>query len=172
QLGDIRVAQIVVKVEQFESDNNLRDARIRQDFLQSHRYPLATFDFEEIEGLTGTLEEGRTYEFTMRGNVMVKDRPATSEWDVTATYDDGELEATATTVAKLSRFDAGPISIAGLVQTEDDVTLTLKLTAVDPAEVEVPSVVERAGRLEAGSGDGPSYAQVIEPILEQHCASC
>src|SRR5690606_8968904 len=51
-------------------------------------------------------------------------------------------------------------------------TLTLKLTAVDPAEVEVPSVVERAGRLEAGSGDGPAYAQVIEPILEQHCASC
>lgn len=171
-LESSRVGQIVVNIEQFESDNNLRDARIRQDFLQSHRYPLATFDFEEIEGLTGTLEEGRTYEFTMRGNVMVKDRPATSDWDVTATYDDGVLEATATTVAKLSRFDAGPISIAGLVQTEDDVTLTLHLTAVDPSEIEVPSVVERAGRLEAGSGDGPSYARVIEPILEQHCASC
>jgi polyisoprenoid-binding protein YceI len=167
-----RVGQIVVNIEQFESDNNLRDARIRQDFLQSHRYPLATFDFEALEGLTGELEEGREYRFTMRGNVVVKDRPATADWDVTATYDDGVLEATATTKAKLSRFDAGPISIGGLVQTSDDVLLTLQLTAVEPSKNEIPTVVERAGRLETGADGAPSYSRVIEPILEQHCASC
>ncbi|NLD75035.1 MAG: hypothetical protein GX643_00040, partial [Acidimicrobiales bacterium] len=172
RLEDSRVGQIVVNIEQFESDNNLRDARIRQDFLQSHRYPLATFDFEEIEGLSGQLEEGETYEFQMLGHVTVKERPAASTWDVTASYDDGVLTATATATAKLSRFDAGPISIAGLVQTEDEVLLTLELTAVEPSANDIATTVERAGRLEAGSQEAPSYEQVIEPILEQHCASC
>lgn len=171
-LEDSRVGQIVVNIEQFESDNNLRDARIRQDFLQSNAYPLATFDIEELQGLTGALEEGRAYEFTMSGFVTVKERPAEVDWDVTATYADGVLEATATTDAKLSRFDAGPISIAGLVQTEDDIRLTLELTAVEPDSNEIATEVERAARLETDAGGAPSYATVIEPILEQHCASC
>lgn len=167
-----RIGQIVVNIEQFESDNNLRDARIRQDFLESNQYPLATFDLDQLTGLTGAAEEGRTYEFTIDGFVTVKDQPATVTWDATATWEDGELVATATTVAKLSRFDAGPISIAGLVQTEDDVRLTLALTAVDPATTEVASSVARAARAESTGDDVPSYARTIQPILEQHCASC
>ncbi len=171
-LENSRVGQIVVNIEQFTSDNNLRDARIRQDFLQSNKHPLATFDIEEIVGLSGALEEGRTYEFEMKGFVTVKERPATVTWDATATYADGKLEATATTDAKLSRFDAGPISIAGLVQTEDDVRLTLELTAVTPDEHEIATEWQSDARVQAASGDAPSYAQTIEPILEQHCASC
>ena len=42
-LSATRIGPIVANVEQFHSDNNLRDARIRQDFLESHRFPLATF---------------------------------------------------------------------------------------------------------------------------------
>ena len=102
-LEDSRIGQIVVNIEQFESDNNLRDARIRQDFLQSHQYPLATFDLEELTGLSGKVEEGRTYEFTIDGFVTVKNEPATVTWDATATWEDGKLVATATTVAKLCR---------------------------------------------------------------------
>jgi polyisoprenoid-binding protein YceI len=166
-----RVGQIVVNIEQFTSDNNLRDARIRQDFLQSNRYPLATFDMESIDGLEGPLEEGRTYEFTMDGFVTVKDQPATVVWDATATYADGRLEATATTDAKLSRFDAGPISIAGLVQTSDDVRLTLELTAV-AADDDIATEWQASTRLDTTEGEAPSYARVIQPILEQHCAAC
>ena len=37
-----RLGAIVVDIEQLASDEPLRDARIRNDYLESHRYPLAT----------------------------------------------------------------------------------------------------------------------------------
>ena len=117
-LAASRIGKIVIDIEQFRSDNNLRDARIRKDFLQSHAHPLATFDLTSIEGLDGPLKEGETVDFTLEGNVTIKDQAAPATFDATATFADGEVTATATTTAKLSRFDAGPISIAGLVSTE------------------------------------------------------
>ena len=167
-----RVGQIVVNIEQFTSDNNLRDSRIRQDFLQSHRYPLATFDIETIDGLSGKLAEGETYDFTMDGFVTVKGMPASVTWDATASMADGKLTATATADAKLSRFNAGPISIGGLVQTEDDIRLTLELTAVDPATNVLATRVEQAARSGGDTSDAPSYANDVQPIMAKHCASC
>lgn len=172
-LSASRVGDIVVNVEQFRSDNNLRDARIRQDFLSSHRYPLATFSLDAISGLDGALEEGRSYSFTMKGTVAIKDTTAPATFDATARFEDDRLVATATTTAKLSRFDAGPISIAGLVRTEDDVALTLKLVAVDPTDSDVATEVAGPERVETeGAVDAPSFRTVVAPILERSCASC
>ena len=167
-----RVGPIVANIEQFTSNNNLRDARIRQDFLKSHKFPLATVAIEDINGLSGKLEEGHTYTFTMDGFVTVKETPATATFDVTATMSGGRLTATATTMAKLSRFDAGPISIAGLVRTKDDVRLTLKFTALDPATNTIPTTITGPDQVDTNSGDVPSYERTIAPILEKHCASC
>lgn len=171
-LAASRVGQIVVNVEQFESDNNLRDARIRQDFLSSNRYPLATFDVEALDGLAGPLVEGETHTFTMDGHATVKDITAPATWDVTAGVDDGELRATAVTTALLSRFDAGPISIAGLVTTADEITLTLELVAVDPADNDIATEVERVSEVDTTDAASPSFARVVQPIIEDNCASC
>ncbi|QXC62839.1 YceI family protein [Aquihabitans sp. G128] len=171
-LGKSRVGKIVVNVEQFRSDNNLRDARIRQDFLSSHQFPLATFATQDLQGLEGKLVEGQSKTFTMDGFVTLKGTSATASWDVTARLVDGKLTATATTTAKLSRFDAGPISIAGLVKTADDVKLTLKLTAVDPTTTDVATEVASAGRVSTSTATSPSFAKVVQPIIEANCASC
>jgi polyisoprenoid-binding protein YceI len=165
-----RVGTIVVDIEQFRSDNNLRDARIRKDFLESHTYPLATFDLTGISGLSGSLDEGAEATFQIEGNVTIRDQAAPATFDVTASYVDGELTATATTTAKLSRFDAGPISIAGLVTTSDEVKLTLELTAVDPATSDVATEVAVDERV--GTGDAPSFSKDVLPIIEANCASC
>lgn len=166
-----RIGRIVVNIEQFRSDNNLRDSRIRKDFLQSHRYPLATFDLDELDGATGALTDGRTETFTISGNVTIKDVVVPARFKTTATYRDGTLTATATTNAKLSRFGAGPISIAGLVTTVDDVELELKLTAVDPTTTTIATSVEQPDRTVQAKG-APSFAKDVQPILEANCASC
>ncbi len=170
-LAESRVGPIVVNVEQFRSDNNLRDARIRQDFLQSHQFPLATFSVQGLQGLEGKLVKGQSKTFTMHGMVTLKDTSAPATWKVTASLKDGKLTATATTMAKLSRFDAGPISIAGLVKTSDDVQLTLKLTAVDPSKTTIATQVSTPAT-NAKNGTGPSFARVVQPIIEANCASC
>lgn len=169
-LAKSRVGKIVANVEQFHSDNNLRDSRLRQDYLESARFPLATFEVSEISGLDGKLTEGESRDFTMTGAVTVKGETAKATFDATATLTDGTLKATATTDAKLSRFGAGPISIAGLVSTSDDVTLTLKLTMLDPERRTIPTTISGPDAKEPT--DGPSFAKTIQPILEANCASC
>lgn len=172
-LAASRVGDIVVNIEQFHSDNNLRDSRLRQDYLQSHRYPLATFSTQTLDGLAGTMTYGKTYHFTMAGLVAIKDTTATVEWDVTATLKEGRLKATATTEAKLSRFDAGPISIAGLVSTSDDVKLTLELTALDPSKYDIPTTISGPDAVETKAvEDAPSFKEEVLPIIEDNCASC
>lgn len=169
-LASSRIGEIVANVEQFHSDNNLRDARLRQDFLESNRYPLITVSDVEIEGLEGELVEGEPHDFTLTAAVKVKDETVKTTFDATASLTDGALTATATTTAKLSRFGAGPIRIAGLVSTSDDVTLTLELTAYDPDERAIPTRI--SGPDAAEPGDAPSFARTVQPILEANCVSC
>jgi mono/diheme cytochrome c family protein len=169
-LSASRIGDIVANVEQFTSDNNLRDARIRQDFLESNRYPLATVEVLEIDGLEGELVEGEEQDFTIEAAVTIKDETAKATFDATASLDDGALTATATTTAKLSRFGAGPIRIAGLVSTSDDVTLTLELTAYDPDERTIPTTITGPDAVEVE--DAPSFAATVQPILEANCVSC
>ena len=171
-LATSRVGTIVANVEQFHSDNNLRDARIRQDFLQSHRFPLAQFKLDRITGLSGKLVAGKSYPFTIDGFVTIKETTVRATFEGTAKVDGSTLTATATTKAKLSRFDAGPISIAGLVRTSDDISLTLAIRALDPTEHAVPTTITGPHANVVSSKDAPSYAKVVQPILAANCAQC
>jgi mono/diheme cytochrome c family protein len=101
----------------------------------------------------------------------VKKTPAPVTWDVNATVEDGKLTATATTKVKMSTFGIGPISIAGLVSTGDDVTLTMKLTALDPSKTTVPNQIA-APPDAPRRGDSPSFKTVVMPALQANCASC
>ena len=167
-----RIGDIVVNIEQLHSDNNLRDARIRQDFLESHAHPLATFHLDEISGITGPVKAGETYTLTLTGSVTVKETTAKATFAGTATLaDDGSLDATATTDIKLSRFGAGPITVAGLVSTSDDATITLELKAVDPTKVDLPDTFDASDE-RAAAGDAPSFSGEIQPILDARCVRC
>ena len=166
-----RVGQLVINLEELHSDNSLRDARLRAAFLGSHTYPLARFDTTSLSGLPATIVEGQTYTFTLNGNLTIKTVVAPVSWQVQAAVRQGRLTATATTTIKQSTFRIGPISVPGLVSTGDDVTLTLKLLALDPSRYAIPDVIA-APTNRHGGGSGPSFAKYVQPVLEQSCASC
>ncbi len=169
--SDSRVGEIVVNVEELHSDNNLRDARIREDFLRSHDHPLTRFRDASLQGLPARIASGTKYPFTMTGKLTVSGKTAPVTWTGRASLTGGKLTAHATTKTKLSTFGIGPISVAGLVSTGDAVTLTLDLTAVDPSKVTVPIAIEApAGARHSGSG--PSFKAAVLPILTANCASC
>ena len=77
-----RVGQIVVNVEQLHSDNNLRDARMRPTYLDSHDYPLANLTVAGLSGMPPSITEGTPYHFTMSSQLTVKKTPAPVSWDV------------------------------------------------------------------------------------------
>ncbi len=166
-----QVGQIVVNVEQLHSDNSLRDARIRSDYLESHDNPLVYLTVSDLAGLPDSIQEGQAYHFTMSGQLVVKKTPGPVTWHVDASVADGKLSATATTKVKMSSFAIGPISIAGLVSTGDEITLKMHLVAVDPTKFQVPDQIA-APTEESGRGGGPSFENVVMPALRADCASC
>jgi polyisoprenoid-binding protein YceI/mono/diheme cytochrome c family protein len=166
-----RVGQIVVNVEQLHSDNNLRDARLRAADLSSHDFPLAYLTVSRLTGMPATLTPGKPNHFTIESQLVIKKTPAPVTWEGEATLQDGKLTATATTNVKMSTFGIGPISIAGLVSTADDVTLTMNLTALDPAKFTVPTAIA-APPDAPRSGDSPSFKNVVMPAMQANCASC
>jgi polyisoprenoid-binding protein YceI len=154
-----RVGQIVVNVEQLHSDNNLRDAKMRESNLNSHEYPLAQLTVSELDGL-------------LKSQLIVQNTPAAVTWRAHASVLDGRLVATATADVKLSTWNIGPISISGLVSTSDDVTLTMKLTALDPSKHSVPTTIAPPDSAPRPKGDSPSFETVVMPLLRSNCASC
>ena len=166
-----RLGTIVVNVEQLHSDNRLRDARIRDDFLESHKYPLVTLSNASISGLPAKIENDTPYKFRIKGTLKVKGAEAPVEWAATARSTDGEIHIAASTTLKMSSFDVGPIRLLGLVSTSDDVKLSMDLVATDAAKLTVPAT------LPAPTGPKESVTQVsfrrdVQPVLQSSCASC
>jgi polyisoprenoid-binding protein YceI len=166
-----RAGVIVANIEQFHSDNRLRDARIRSDFLQSHAFPLAEFTVTSFEGLPASLAVGDTVTFEIEGKAKVHGVTHPVTWDAEGTLRDHGIDLTATAPIKLSDFDIDHVSIQGLVSASDDATMTMKLHAVDPATERIPETIT-GPNAKTSSAKGPSFSKVVMPILEDHCSEC
>ncbi len=164
--------EIVVNVQQLDSDEEMRDRRLRHDFLESGEYPLSRFTPAEIDGLPANIADGVNYDLTIPGELTVKEttRPATLTG--TATVSDNEVRLQATTLVKMSDFGIGPIELLGFVRTGDEVTLTFDIVFVDPLREDIPTTTRAATAEQASTGGGPSFRDAVLPILTDTCAGC
>ena len=128
-LASSRVGEIVVNVEALQSDSALRDKRIRHDFLESGHWPLVRFKPRAISGLDREFRYGVAYRVSITGDLTVKrtTREETFEGTVTA-YED-RLSADVSAVVLSSDYDVGPVHIARLAHTSDEVLLGFELEA-------------------------------------------
>jgi polyisoprenoid-binding protein YceI len=124
QIGEIRV-----DISQFRSDSSRRDGAIRDRFLESGRYPIATFVPTEIAGLPETYAPGETLTFQVTGDLTIRETTLPVTFDVTAKLDGDTLSGTAETTILMSDFGIGPITIAGILGTEDTIKLTFNFVA-------------------------------------------
>lgn len=123
------IGTITIDVSQFTSDSNRRDNTIRDRFLESSKYPQATFTPTKIEALPSTGEEGVDYSLIVTGDLKVKDTTKEVTFDVTVRLEGDNLTGTATTTILMSDFGVGPISIGGILETQDEAKLTLTFVA-------------------------------------------
>ena len=166
-----RIGTIVVNIEQFRSDSALRDKRIRTDFLNSTDFPMAEFEATSIEGIPEDLDGGATAELTIEGDLTVAETTAPATFTGTATLDDDTLTADLTTTVLMSDYEVGPISVAGLVKTGDEVDLTFHLVA-DRTDIGTPAPDGRMLIVDAPTFAEGDFADTIQPIVEARCASC
>jgi polyisoprenoid-binding protein YceI len=124
-----KVGTITVDISQFTSDKSMRDNFIRRNFLESSKYPLATFVTTTVTGLPESVTEGQSYSFKVTGNLTAHNITKPVTFDVTASLSGTTLTGTATTTIKMSDFGVGPITLAGMLQTQDDVKLSMQFVA-------------------------------------------
>lgn len=124
-----KLGVITVDISTLTSDNTRRDNAIRRDWLESNTYPLVTFVPRSITNLPESYTPGEPYTFQVQGELTIKQTTLAAEFTVTASFDDQELRGTAESEFKMSDFNIGPISVAGILNTEDLVKVKLDFVA-------------------------------------------
>lgn len=123
------IGKVTADISQFKSDSARRDNTIRNRFLESVRFPTVTFVPTNIEGLPDAYQEGQEISLTISGDLTIRDvtRPVT--FDASVKLEGNQLRGEATTTILMSEYNIGPISIAGVLLTEDEAKVTLMLVA-------------------------------------------
>jgi polyisoprenoid-binding protein YceI/mono/diheme cytochrome c family protein len=168
----LEVGQVVIDVAQLTSDQELRDQRLQHDFLQSQDNPLVTFDATDVQGFDAAVGPGDEVPVTITGDLTVKRvaHPVTLEG--VASIDGESLVLDASAAVSLADLGIGPIALAGFVSASDDARLDFDIVAVDASTLDVPESIAAPERLATAVGAGPSFSGEVQPLLEQHCASC
>jgi polyisoprenoid-binding protein YceI len=170
-ISESQLGQITINVEQLTSDSRLRDDRIRASFLESSTYPEAVFIPEQLIGLPARLEPNQTYSFQIKGFLTVKEITAKTTWDATLSLQDDKLIGSASTTIYMSTFGVGPISIAGLLETKDEMKLSLEFVAI-PETTPLAQPNPEAFQVVSKTENVPEFFADIKPILEANCVAC
>ena len=170
-LPNSQLGMVTVNVEQLTSDSKQRDRQIRKSYLESLLYPEATFIPEAEQSFPTEVAIGDTVSFVLHGYLTVHDVTVLSDWTVELTVEADRLIGKATTDILMSQFGVGPISIVGLLSTEDEMQLTLDFVALadgtESTGVNAPTV-----EAQPVMGETDLTFSDIRPILETKCVGC
>jgi polyisoprenoid-binding protein YceI len=120
---------VTVDISQLTSDQPRRDSTIRDRFLESARFPEATFTPTSIEGLPATIQEGVDIPLKINGDLKIRAVTKQVTFDTVVQLQGDSLTGQATTQILMSDYGFGPISIAGIVNTEDQVKVIFDFVA-------------------------------------------
>lgn len=123
------IGEISADVSQFHSDSPRRDNAIRDRFLESSRFPIVTFKPTQLEGLPAAYQPGDEIAFKVSGDLTIRQVTKPVTFDVKVKLDGDTLSGQATTTILMSDFGFGPISMAGILNTEDAVKITFTFVA-------------------------------------------
>ena len=165
------VGEIVVNVEMFQSDSNLRDKRLRHDFLESTHFPFVHFVPTAIEGLPSEFVESTVVPLEITGDLTVKETTLPATFSGSVVVHDDRLTIDMQAMVLGSSFDVGPINIARLAHTDDEITLQLELVA-DRIDLDAGDGASLESDIPAPEIAGGAFAAEVQPILESRCVGC
>jgi polyisoprenoid-binding protein YceI len=120
---------LTADISQFKSDSGRRDNAIRGRYLESEQYPMVTFVPTSIEGLPDSYQEGQDLPLKITGDLTIREKTLPVTFDALVRLEGNQLTGQATTTILMSDFEFGPISIAGILKTEDEAKITLTIVA-------------------------------------------
>jgi polyisoprenoid-binding protein YceI len=125
-----RVDTIKVDISKLASDSEQRDDMIRDHWLESKKFPTATFVGKRIEGLADTpYKDGDELTFKIIGDLTVRTVTKEVTFEAKGKIVGDTFTGTATTKFNMTDFGFDPPSIFGILKAENGVELTLTIEA-------------------------------------------
>jgi polyisoprenoid-binding protein YceI len=129
--GDVTIANsaFTVDISTLASDSGRRDRAIRERWLESSRFPLATFVANDVQNMPGDADFGKDVSFQVLGDMTIREVTQPLTWDMTARLDGETMTGNASTFLYMRDFGFEPPDMAGILKVTDGVTVTVQFAA-------------------------------------------
>ncbi len=118
-------SKFTVDLNTLRTDQPMRDAFIKQNTLQTQRFPTAEFVPQSAQGLPWPLPTSGEVTFKLTGELTVHGVTRMVTWDVTARFSGREVSGTATTSVTFGDFGMTQPRVARVLSIEDNIRLEL-----------------------------------------------
>jgi polyisoprenoid-binding protein YceI len=126
-------SKITADLSTLASDSRQRDQYIRDNTLETRRFPTAEFVPTKATGLSLPLPASGEMTFTLAGTMTIRGVTKAVAFDVKATRSGGKLAATATAdpVWKFADFGMTIPRVASVLSIEDELRVAVELVATE-----------------------------------------
>lgn len=126
--------RFVVDLSTLTSDQSLRDGWLKDNALESEKYPEAVFVASAIDGAPDAYTEGEEVSFQLVGDLTVRGIILPVTFDVTAGLSGDTIRGVGEAQVKMSDFGVTPPNFANTLVVADLFTIRIELTAKEEAE--------------------------------------
>ena len=121
--------RFAVNLPSLTTTRSQRDDWIRNNALESNKYPTAEFVATAIENAPASYTEGAEITFQLLGDLKVRDITLPVTFEVTATFRGDTITGVATAPMQLTDFGFDPPNFANTLTVANDFTIRVELTA-------------------------------------------
>ena len=122
-------SRIVLNAASLRSDEENRDRYLQRNAIQTATYPEIIFVATSIDGLAWPLPASGEAEFTIYGDLTVREVTRPVAWQAVATFDSTSVTGTAKTNFTFGEFEMEVPDLFFIVSLEDNIRLELDFVA-------------------------------------------
>ena len=122
-------SRIVLNAASLRSDEENRDRYISRNAIQTATYPEIVFVATSVDGLAWPLPSSGEAEFTINGDLTVREVTRRVAWQTVATFDGTGVAGTARTNFTFGEFEMEVPDLFFIVSLEDNIRLELDFVA-------------------------------------------
>lgn len=120
-------SKLTVDMRSLRTDEPKRDGFVRENTLETNRYPSAEFVPRRHKGMPMPLPASGTANFQLAGDMRLHGVTAEQAWDVAATFAPDAVTAKATTRFNFAKYKITIPRVFGLLSVDDDIRLELNV---------------------------------------------
>lgn len=129
--GTIDPAQSKIEVNllTLASDESRRDNFIKDNGLESNKFPTAGFVIQDAPGVPWPLPESGEASFQLAGNMTIREVTQPVTWDVTAQFGPDSVTGQSSATITFDQFDMTKPSLFFILSVDDEIVMELDFSA-------------------------------------------